>query len=70
MEEAKIIHISWAKVYRYKGVTFYWHSYLGPTILRRNTGNERNWRNVSGRVWGLFGQWLRLPESEQEKYRI
>lgn len=57
-------------VYRYKGVTFDWHNYLGPIILRRNTENERNWRNIGNRQWRLVGQWHNLPKAEQKKYRI
>lgn len=52
MAGAKIIHISWANVFMFKGVTIGWHNYLGPTILNRHTGNDKNYKNISWRVWG------------------
>lgn len=70
MSEMEIIYISWANVFLYKGVTIDWHNYLGPTILRRNTDEERNYRNISLRVWGRVNQFARLTKEEREEYRL
>ncbi len=66
----EIIHISWAKGFRYKGVTLEWHDYLGPTIINRHTEKERNYRNISLRVWGLVTQFSHLTKEERQQYKI
>ncbi len=70
MSESKIIHISWGNGFRYKGVTIDWHNYLGPTILNRHTEEERPYKNISLRIWGLVTQFSRLSKEEREQYRI
>jgi hypothetical protein len=70
MPKIKILHVSWANVYLFKGVTIDWHNYLGPTILNRHTGNERNYKNISWRIWGLVGQFGRLSKEDREQFRI
>jgi hypothetical protein len=70
MSDFQLIHMSFADVFLYKGVTIDWHNYLGPTILRKNTDEERNYRNISLRIWGLVNQFSRLSKEEREKYRI
>lgn len=70
MHKMEIIHISWANIFRYKGVTIDWHDYYGPTILNRHTEEERQFKNISGRTWGLVGQFSRLSKEDREKYRI
>ena len=57
-------------IYHYKGVTFDWHNYLGPIVLRHASLKERSWRNVSNRQWRLIGKWHKLPKTEQVKYKI
>jgi len=69
-DKMEVIHISWANVFRYKGVTIDWHNYLGPTILNRHTEEERNYKNISLRVWGLVTQFSRLSKDDREDYRI
>lgn len=64
-----IIHISWCNVFLYKGVTIDWHNYLGPTILNRHTEEERNYKNISLRIWGLVNQFSRLSKEDREQYR-
>jgi len=66
----ELIHISWASIFLYKGVTVDWHDYLGPILLRRNTDEERNYRNISLRVWGLVNQFSRLTKEQREQYRL
>jgi hypothetical protein len=70
MSEMKILHINWANVFLFKGVTIDWHNYLGPTIINRHTEKERQYKNISLRVWGLVSQFSKLSKKEREKYRI
>ena len=70
MSEIKIIHISWANIFMFKGVTIDWHNYLGPTLLRRTSHELRNDRNISLRTWGLVSQFARLDKEGREQYRI
>lgn len=65
-----IIHIAIGKGYRYKGVTLEWHNYCGPTVLNRHTEQERNYRNISLRIWSLVNQFARLSKEQKEQYRI
>lgn len=65
-----LIHIAMGKGYRYKGVTLEWHNYLGPTVLNRHTEQERNYRNISLRIWSLVNQFARLSKEQKEQYRI
>ncbi len=69
MEDA-LIHITYAKGFLYKGVTLEWHDYLGPIILRRNTEVERNYKNVSLRIWSLVNQFARLSKEGRQQYRL
>ncbi len=70
MTQSKIIHISYASGFRFKGVTFQWHDHLGPTIINRHTENERPCKNISLRVWGLITQFSRLTKEQREDYAI
>ena len=65
----QIIHVAFAKIYQYKSVTFEWHDYMGPTMLRRKDYEPRSMRSISLRQWGEFGQWHGLSETEREGYR-
>lgn len=67
---AEIIHISWANIFRYKGVTIDWHRYCGPIIINRHTEKERQYKNISMRIWGIVNQFSRLSDKEKEQYRI
>ena len=64
------IHMSFANVFLFKGVTIDWHDYLGPNILRRVSHEPRNDKNISLRTWGLVEQFGRLEKSERDQYRI
>ena len=70
MDDMKIIHISWINIFRYKGVTIGWHNYCEPIILNRHTEEERNYKNISLRIWGLVNQFARLSKDDREQYRI
>ncbi|CAM0060191.1 hypothetical protein VPHK479_0082 [Vibrio phage K479] len=65
-----IIHIAVGRGYRYKGVTLEWHNYLGPTVLNRHSEEERNYKNISLRIWGIVNQFAALSKEDKELYRI
>ncbi|WP_146071873.1 hypothetical protein [Marinobacterium lutimaris] len=65
----KIIHMSFAKIYGFKSITFEWHDYLGPTFLRRKDYELRPVRSIPLRQWGELGQWMRLSDVQREEYR-
>jgi hypothetical protein len=67
---SSLIHVSFSKVYLYKGVTFEWSGMWGPVILRRNTEVVRDVRNISLRIWGLINQFDNLSTEDKEEYRI
>jgi len=66
----EIIHISWAKIYKYKSLIIDWHEYCGPAFLRRKDYKPKDMSRISLRQWGEFNQWLRLSEVEREKYSL
>lgn len=66
----QLIHVSMAKVYRFKGITFEWHDYLGPTFLRRKDLELKPALIRPMREYGLLGQWLRLSPVDRESYRL
>lgn len=66
----EIIHMSFARIYRFGCVTFEHHDYLGPLMVRRKSFNERNFKNIKSRQWAAYSKWLRLPGYEREKFRV
>lgn len=54
-------------VYSYEGFTFEWHSYCGPTLLRKD--GEPSSR-VPKRFWDVLDKWDKLTEREKEKTRV
>lgn len=70
MNGNQIIHMNFARLYRFKGVTFEWHRYLGPVILNRHTEKERDYRNVSLRIWSIVSKFSWLSDEEKAKYKI
>lgn len=66
----KVMHISMAKVYSFKAVTFEFHDFHGVTFRRRKTRGVRDHRNVGSRGYAVFLKWLKLPELEREKYLV
>lgn len=70
MSEFKLIHISHTSIFRFKGVTIDWHNFCGPIILNRHTEKERQYKNISLRVWGLVNKFSGLSKEQKESYRI
>ncbi|MCY9870482.1 hypothetical protein [Vibrio barjaei] len=65
-----IIHVSWAKIYKYKSLIIDWHDYLGPTFLRHKDLEPKDMGAIPLRLWGEFAQWNALSDEEKEKYRF
>lgn len=65
-----IIHMSFARIYRFECITFEHHDYLGPLMVRRNSFDERNFKNIRSRHWAAYGKWLKLSVDEREKFRL
>lgn len=70
MKALEVVHMSFAKIYRYKGVTFDWHEYLGPIVINRHTEKERDYRNISLRNWAMIGKFYKLSDEQKEEHRI
>ena len=66
----EIIHMSFAKIYKYKSLIIDWHEWCGPTFLRRKDHEPKGMGRVGLRQWGEFSQWYNLSDNDKEKYRI
>lgn len=66
----EIIHMSFAKIYKYKSLIIDWHEYCGPTFLRHKDHEVKDMSKIRCRQWGEFSQWYRLSEDEKEAFRI
>jgi hypothetical protein len=58
-----------ADCYRYKGVTFEWHHFCGPMLLRKD-GEPSKRKNPGARFYAIAQEWHDLPKEEREKFRI
>lgn len=66
----QVIHMSFAKVYKYKSICFDWHEYLGPTFLRMKDYEAKSEQHRPFREYGLLQQWLTMNDGEREEYRV
>lgn len=55
-----------SKVYRYKGYFFEWHSYAGPTPLKKN--GEISQRTPKG-FWDMVDEFQKLTPEEKHSFR-
>jgi len=60
--------MSVADCYRYKGVTFEWHYFCGPMLLRKD--GEPSKQTPGQRFYEITAEWHKLPNEEREKFRI
>lgn len=65
-----VVHMSFAKIYKYKSLIIDWHEWCGPTFLRHKDHEPRDMAKIPLRQWGEFNQWLNLNDKEKELYRI
>lgn len=57
--------ISMPNIYKYKGLLFEFHNYLGPMILNKD-GNPRN-RNIGRTTCKILNQWDKLTPSKKKR---
>lgn len=58
-----------ADCFRYKGITFEWHHFCGPMLLRKDKEPSKR-KNPGARFYTLAQEWRDLPKEEREKFRI
>lgn len=60
--------ISCPNIYKYKGLVFEFHSYLGPFRLNKNL--EPSKRNFSNKEYEIISQWVKLTPSKKKRTLI
>ena len=65
-----LIHVSFAKIYKFGGLTFEDHAWCGPQPLRRSDLEMLSMSSMSARRWADYSKWFALDDDEREKYRI
>jgi hypothetical protein len=64
-----VIHLS--DIFRYKGITFEWHRYCGPVLLKKNLEPRKEQPGAKSKpFWDMVAEWQKLSKTEHEKYRI
>ena len=58
-----------ADVYEYGGFIFEFHSYLGPSLCRKNGELSTRVLGPKSRFWPAFEKWQRLSEKQKKKTR-
>lgn len=56
-----------ADIYHYKGFTFEFHRYLGPTKLKKDGEIAAR---TGRKFWKAFGEWFELTDEEKDDTRI
>lgn len=65
-----IIHISYAKIYKFERIVFEWSDYLGPVFLRLKDLQPKNNQWRTNREYASLDRFLRLSESDKEEFRL
>lgn len=60
--------ITLSDCYRYKNVTFEWHRYCGPMLLKKNTDPAKS--KPGPKFYAIVHEWRQLPAAEREKFRV
>ena len=61
-------HLCLMNIYRYEGLVFEYHNYLGPTQLKSDMSEPR--KNISKNFWDVVSNFEKLSKTEREKYLI
>ena len=56
-----------SKVYKYKGYFFEWHSFCGPSPLRKD--GELSKKIPKG-FWDMIDEFCKMTDFEKEPYRV
>lgn len=59
--------LCWHPEYEFEGFLFEWHSYLGPMLVNRRTGEIRD--SVDAGWYDAMDRFRELSEKEKETYR-
>ena len=60
--------VSFSNIFRYKGLTFEWHNYMGPMPLKKNL--EPSNAKPSKKFYEITAEWNKLTKKKKEKTRI
>ncbi len=63
-----VAHINCPNIYRYRGVTFEWHNYLGPLLCRKD--GEPSKRNIGRKTGAVISAWHKLSPSKKKRTLI
>ena len=61
-------HICLPNIYKFKGLVFEFHSYLGPIQYKKDLSEPR--KNISKNFYDVIDQFVKLSDKEREKYLI
>lgn len=61
--------LTMANVYEYRGFIFENHSYLGPSLCRKNGELSSRVTGPKSRFWPVYDEWLKLSNTQKEKTR-
>lgn len=65
LDKKDVIHISWKKIYQYKGFVFEFHDHYGPVRLRKSDLLESKY--AGEKFFSIVKEWEKLPRIEKEK---
>jgi len=60
-------HICMANIYKYDGLLFEYHSYLGPTQVKKDYSQRKR---ISKGFWDTVSKFEKLTDEEREEYLI
>lgn len=61
--------ITYADIYEYRGFIFEFHSYLGPSLCRKDGELSTRVLGPKSRFWPAFEEWQKLGKQAKEKTR-
>ena len=61
-------HICFVNIYKYKGLVFEYHDYLGPTQYKNDASEPR--KNISKNFYNVVSKFEKLSRIEREQYQI
>ena len=64
----RVIHLS--DIYRFEGITFEYHHYLGPILCRKDGDPAARQPGRRSPFWEMLERWEKLSHDDKEKTRI
>lgn len=65
LDKKDVIHISWKKIYQYKGFIFEFHDYYGPVRLRKSDLLESKY--AGKKFYCAINEWEKFSQLRKEK---